>query len=109
MSYNIDVTEKFQKELKRLLKKYKSLKEEYDQLINTLQNNPTLGKSIGHNCYKIRIAIKSKGTGKSGGARIITNVYIEGTTVYLLTIYDKSEQENITDKDLKQLLALIEK
>jgi mRNA-degrading endonuclease RelE of RelBE toxin-antitoxin system len=109
MSYNIDVTEKFQKELKRLLKKYKSLKEEYDQLINTLQNNPTLGKSIGHNCYKIRIAIKSKGTGKSGGARIITNVYIEGTTVYLLTIYDKSEQENITDKDLKKLLALIEK
>jgi mRNA-degrading endonuclease RelE of RelBE toxin-antitoxin system len=109
MSYNIDVTEKFQKELKRLLKKYKSLKEEYAQLISTLQNNPKLGTSIGQNCYKIRIAIKSKGTGKSGGARIITNVYIEGTTVYLLTIYDKSEQENITDKDLKQLLALIEK
>ena len=109
MSYNIDVTEKFQKELKRLLKKYKSLKEEYAQLISTLQNNPTLGTSIGQNCYKIRIAIKSKGTGKSGGARIITNVFIEGTTVYLLTIYDKSEQENITDKDLKQLLALIEK
>lgn len=109
MSYNIDVTDKFQKELKRLLKKYKSLKEEYAQLISTLQKNPKLGTSIGQNCYKIRIAIKSKGTGKSGGARIITNVFIEGTTVYLLTIYDKSEQENITDKDLKQLLSLIEK
>lgn len=109
MSYNIDVTDKFQKELKRLLKKYKSLKEEYAQLISTLQNNPKLGTSIGQNCYKIRIAIKSKGTGKSGGARIITNVFIEGTTVYLLTIYNKSEQENITDKDLKQLLSLIEK
>ena len=109
MSYRIVQVIYFENKLKRLVKKYPSLIKEIFELRQKLSENPKLGTSIGQNCYKIRIAVKSKGTGKSGGARIITNVYIEGTTVYLLNIYDKSEQENITDKDLKQLLSLIEK
>jgi mRNA-degrading endonuclease RelE of RelBE toxin-antitoxin system len=53
------------------------------------------------------LAIASKGKGKSGGARIITYVYVDGKIVYLLSIYDKSEQSYITDKKLKALIALI--
>jgi len=52
---------------------------------------------------KIRLAIASKRKGKSGGARVITCVLIEDTEVHLLTIYDKSEKEDISDKELKTL------
>nr|WP_255353670.1 type II toxin-antitoxin system RelE/ParE family toxin [Pedobacter sp. R20-19] len=62
---------------------------------------------MGKNCFKIRIAITSKGKGKSGGARVITNFIITESTVYLLSIYDKSEQDNISDKELLELLKEI--
>ena len=100
MSYNIEVTAYFRKQLKRLAKKYPSLKAEFSDLITSLKENPLQGTNIGNNCYKIRIAIASKGKGKSGGARIITHVQIIQTKVFLLSIYDKSEQSDINDKDL---------
>ncbi|MBW1619816.1 type II toxin-antitoxin system RelE/ParE family toxin, partial [Empedobacter falsenii] len=58
-------------------------------------------------CYKIRLAIKSKGKGKSGGARVITHLFIENETIYLLSLYDKSEQNSISDKEIKDLLKPI--
>jgi hypothetical protein len=73
-------------------------------LLVLLESNPKLGTPIGHDCYKIRIAIKSKGKGKSGGARVITNVYFTGRRLFLLTIYDKSEEDNISDKELLDML-----
>ena len=69
-----------------------------------LHTNPTKGTPIGRSCYKIRLAIKSKGKGKSGGARVITYYYIHGNTVYLLAIYDKTEQENISEEKISELL-----
>ncbi|OIQ95983.1 toxin HigB-2 [mine drainage metagenome] len=107
MSYNVIASGRFQKEMKRLVKKYPSLKNEYAVLIDSLETNPVQGIALHHNCYKIRISIASKGKGKSGGARVITNVFIKGKTVYLLTIYDKSEMENISDKELLELLKEI--
>jgi hypothetical protein len=65
------------------------------------------GVDMGHNCYKIRIAIASKGKGKSGGARIITNLLVSNAIVYLLTIYDKSDKESLTDKELIELLKFV--
>lgn len=108
MNYKIKTLPRFEKELKRLVKKYPSLKKEYILLIKTLQENPELGKAIGNNCYKVRIAIASKGRGKSGGARVITYLQVADTTVFLLSIYDKSEQENIPDKELAELLKWID-
>jgi len=107
MSYNIEITALFEKQLKRLVKKFPSLKKEFAQLIKLLQENPRSGISIGNNCYKIRIAISSKGKGKSGGARVITHIQISQTTVYLFAIYDKSEQSDISDADLKEWVKLI--
>jgi len=72
-----------------------------------LSDSPVQGKALGNNCYKIRMAIRSKGKGKSGGARIIIHIHIEKQRVYLLSIYDKSSQETLTDKELKELLAYI--
>ena len=61
MSYKIVTLVPFEKELKRLAKKYPSLKDEYQNLLQALKNRPDLGIHIGNNCYKIRIAIASKG------------------------------------------------
>lgn len=66
-----------------------------------------LGNPIGKDCYKIRIAISSKGKGKSGGARLITYVRIARSRVYLMDIYDKSEQANISDKELSLLINIL--
>lgn len=108
MNYKVETLENFRKEAKRLIKKYPSLKKELGNLGVVLSANPKSGTSLGHNCYKIRIAIASKGKGKSGGARIITHVYLSNSTVYLLSIFDKSEKDNISDKEIISLLNDIE-
>lgn len=107
MSYNIIPIPVFQKQAKRLTKKFPSLKKELIAFRKSLINDPTQGTSIGNGCYKVRLAIESKGKGKSGGARVITHVHVEGENIFLLTIYDKSEKENISDKELKTLLSFI--
>ena len=107
MTYNIIAVPTFRKELKKLAKKYHSLKSDLRVLFETLETNPTQGTNLGNNCYKIRLAIASKGKGKSGGARLITNFVITDATVYLLTIYDKSDKENLTNKELNELLKYV--
>lgn len=97
----------FAREAKPLLKKYASLRSELQQLILQLEANPLTGSPIGRNCYKVRLKIASKGKGSSGGARIITCVVAVTETVFLLSIYDKSEQENISDKRLAELLQML--
>lgn len=103
MNYNIIPLPFFNRQLKRLVKKYPSLKKEYENLIATLEKEPQHGAPLGNDCYKIRLAIASKGKGKSGGARVITLVIHTSITVYLLTIFDKSEQENISDIELANM------
>lgn len=107
MNYKVEVTAKFKKHAKHLLKKFPSLKHELEFLFNSLETEPQKGTPIGYDCYKIRLAIASKGKGKSGGARVITHLHVTKTTVYLLTIFDKSEQDNISDNELKELLSFI--
>ncbi len=108
MSYNIISTHRFEKELKRLAKKFPSLKNEFAQLITDISVNPEAGTFIGNNCYKICLAIGSKGKGKSGGGRVITYLYIKTETVYLLTIYDKGEKANLKPNELKEMIESLE-
>lgn len=107
MSYRIDTIAPFRKSAKKLIKKYPSLKAELAELGHELAKNPIIGTSLGNNCYKIRLAISSKGKGKSGGARVITFVLISKKDVYLIAIYDKSEKENLSDAELTSLIKLI--
>jgi hypothetical protein len=107
MSYNVVAIPPFDRQLKRLVKKYPSLKIEYADLIESLEENPVQGDALANNCYKIRLAIKSKGKGKSGGARVITQIQVVENNVFLLALYDKSEQENISDKEIEYLLSFI--
>jgi len=57
---------------------------------------------LGNDYYKIRLAITSKGKGKSGGARVITCVKVVVNTTYLVGIYDKSEKESISIKEIQK-------
>ena len=107
MSYRIIAISVFEKQFKRLYKKYPSLKSDFKELIEQLNSNPTSGIPLGNNCFKIRLKINSKNKGKSAGARVITHVYLSNETIYLLSIYDKSELESITDKEIKDLLSQI--
>jgi len=108
MSYNVKTIAVFERQAKRLVKKYPSLKSELLELVQLLKEVPQKqGTSLGNNCYKIRIAIAAKGKGKSGGARIITHLQISKSVVFLLSIYDKSEQTDITDIELSELLKFV--
>jgi mRNA-degrading endonuclease RelE of RelBE toxin-antitoxin system len=108
MKYYVKTTSKFDSRLKRLVKKYPSLAIEYQKLVNSLESDPVRGISIGKGCYKLRLSIASKGKGKSGGARVIYYIHVSKTTILLLTIFDKSEQESIPMTELVDLLSMID-
>lgn len=109
MNFNVEITSYFKKQAKHLLKKYPSLKGELETLITSLEINPIQGSALANQCYKIRISIASKNKRKSGGGRIIINVRLSHQLVYLLSIYDKAEQDTISDSEIKALLDLIPK
>ncbi len=108
MSFEVKPIAVFQRNFKRLGKKYRSLPDELNTLVQELRISPHMGTGIGHGCYKIRLAIASKGGGKSGGARVITYVRVINETVFLLAIYDKSEQGSISDQQVLALLGLLD-
>ncbi len=108
MSYNLYLTERFQKEAKKLNKKYPSFKQDYNDFLDNLESNPVQGSPLGKSCYKIRLRISSKSKGKSGGARVITHIHISEMTIYLLSIYDKGEKESLSQRELEELMAQIE-
>ncbi len=104
----IEATLRFLRNAKRLNKKFPSFNIDLTDKLKSLLENPQQGESIGQSCYKVRMAITSKGKGKSGGSRLITYVRIEQDIIYLLTIYDKSERENLDTDELDELLKQIE-
>ncbi|MDR0794215.1 MAG: hypothetical protein LBE82_12985 [Chitinophagaceae bacterium] len=104
MNFSIIPSDRFKKEAKRLTKKFPSLKQELDDLNEVLEKYPEIGIPLGNDSYKIKLTVKSKGKGKSGGARIITYLLINNKEVYLLTIYDKSELDSIDNKTIKAII-----
>ena len=109
MSCNItvSVSDDFAKEAKRLAKKYPSFKQDYKDFLDSIKENPLQGDEITKNTRKIRIAIKSKGKGKSGGARVITfNVLtnVENGQVVFLLLYDKEDASTVKVNVVKQLV-----
>ena len=107
MNYNVKALASFERQAKRLIKKYPSLEKEIFELIQSLKSNPTQGDVLGKNCFKIRLAIASKGKGKSGGARIISHIVFRNEIVYLVSIYDKSEIGSISPEQINELLKQV--
>jgi len=112
MNYSIVTTPEFDKRIKRLSKKYSSIKSDFGVFLQSLQDNPIQGVLLKDGFRKIRMAISSKGKGKSGGARVITlNCLLDESKkqIILVTIYDKNEQENITDAEISAALRTLSK
>jgi len=106
MVYEIVATEDFERQLRSLNKKYSSIPNDYARFLEYLLKNPKMGDKLGNNTRKVRMAIASKNKGKRGGARVITYnvlINIENTKIYLLTIYEKGEKENISGKEIESL------
>lgn len=108
MSLQIEALPNFARELKQLKKRYPSILQDLRNLVADLTVNPQQGVPLGNNCYKIRLAVRSKDQGKSGGARIITCVALLSEKLTLLSIYDKSAHDTISDARLQELRKLAE-
>ncbi len=110
MANSIKYSSIFEKYFKRYKKKYRSLETDIEALESLLLENPELGTHLGNGLYKIRLSVKSKNRGKSGGFRVITYLVAEdntGTEITLLILYDKSEIENFTVAELLEIVANI--
>lgn len=99
MKSSVFVEASFEKPAKKLAKRYPSFPADLLKLNDDLEANPLLGVSLGGNLRKVRLTIKSRSKGKSGGARVITYIYVAHNSVHLLTVYGKSEAETISDEN----------
>jgi mRNA-degrading endonuclease RelE of RelBE toxin-antitoxin system len=107
MNYRLTTIKCFDVAAKRLAKKYPSFKSDLAEFCKTLLENPKQGAELYPGIRKIRLAIKSKGKGKSGGARVISYDFItkemDGEIVLLL-IYDKENASTVDVNVLKQII-----
>jgi mRNA-degrading endonuclease RelE of RelBE toxin-antitoxin system len=108
MSYRIIVTEVFKKQLKKIYKRQRSIKQDVQQLIESLEQNPFQGTTITESVYKIRMSVSSSGKGKSGGVRIITYLMLREQELYLISIYNKSKQDSISKDMIVQILKKLD-
>lgn len=107
MNYEIIATPFFLRNIKRLSKKYLSLRKDYGLFLSELKANPQMGVDLGGGLHKIRVRISDKNKGKSGGARVITFTVLvaaEESQLYLVCIYDKSERKNMTADEVRFIL-----
>lgn len=97
-------TTDFKTAYKRLKKKYASFDSDFRTLMRSLTEKPEQGVELFDGIRKIRLNIKSKGKGKSGGARIIIRVQRINDVLAFLFVYDKSEMENVRDEYLRDII-----
>jgi mRNA-degrading endonuclease RelE of RelBE toxin-antitoxin system len=100
---NIVTIPTFEKNAKKIAKRDKLLFKDLQKLFEILTNNPREGTSLGNNCYKIRIQNSSAKRGKSGGYRVVS-YYCDKEVLGLLTIYSKSDRENIFQNEIDELI-----
>ncbi|MBO3794547.1 hypothetical protein [Bacillus subtilis] len=115
MDYEVIPTQEFNKRLRFYInkKKYRKIYDDIDPIIDELANGNFLGDEINglglpdeeYN-YKVRVANTSAKVGKSNGFRLIYYVVKDDKEIYLLTIYSKKDKENITNRELRDLIKL---
>ena len=108
MSFEIKTTSRFEKSAKALSKRHRSLKADLANFIDSLEINPFQGDELSPGIRKIRMAITSKGRGKSGGARVITYTIViteNQGSVYLMDIYDKSDFSTIDVSAIQSVIS----
>lgn len=106
MSINVDYTLEFKRNIRQLVKKYPSIRQDIEPIIQGLQQGELLGDRIQHSgyiVYKLRVKNSDNRKGKSAGYRVI--YYLKtAENIVLVTIYSKSEQSDITTNELKTII-----
>lgn len=108
MSFDVKTTSRFEKSAKMLFKRHRSLKSDLNNFITSLELNPFQGDELQPGIRKIRMAITSKGRGKSGGARVITYTVVFAENkgdVYLMDIYDKSDYSTVDVSVIQKMIT----
>ena len=104
----VKTSEDFRIAYKRLKKRHKSLQQDFEQLLSSLLQNPIQGVELDGGVRKVRMAITSKGRGKSGGARVIIRMRVVADELQLLYIYDKADYENVSEDFLRDVIKRME-
>ena len=104
MNLKILSLESFSKDVKKLYKKYRKIADDLKVLEKQLYEDPKIGMELGNSCYKVRLQNSSVPTGKSGGFRVIYYYIDDKNRLYLMSIYSKSELENISDEKIMDIL-----
>lgn len=99
----VEETETFSKCLKKLQKRFKNIQTDCDNFIDKIDTLESLGTSLGNGIYKVRIANSNKKSGKSAGYRLISYLKLTDSELYLMYIYDKSDTDNISEKQIDEL------
>lgn len=100
---NFETVSRFDKEVKKLSKKYNLIKEDLNNFVLDFDTIHKESTSIKNNLYKVRLSNSNKNKGKRAGYRIYYYLKVNDT-VYLLTIYDKSQIESINENTLNQYI-----
>jgi hypothetical protein len=101
MKRRITQTRCFAKEIDDLIRKKKLLQEDFEAFKKKLIENPELGDLIIGTGGVRKTRLKSASRGKSGGFRVCYFDHGEGKELFLLLIYPKNEQENLTPGEKK--------
>jgi hypothetical protein len=99
----VEETETFSKCLKKLQKRFKNIQKDCDKFIEGIDTVDSLGTSLGNGIYKVRIANSDKKSGKSAGYRLVSYLKLTDSELYLMYIYDKSDTDNISEKQIDEL------
>ena len=101
---SIQETDTFAKAVKKLQKRFKNIEKDYDKFIDSIETTDNLGIDLGNGIYKVRIANSDKQTGKSSGYRLVSYLKLIDSTLYLMYIYDKSDLDTISEKQIDTLI-----
>lgn len=112
MLYKIIPTPTFQKDVKEYKKRFKNITKDLDTIIGKLALGDLLGdkvpninlKEVNEEIKKVRVINTDSNKGKSNGYRLIYYVVKNDGTIYLLTVYYKKDRENITTKEIEDLI-----
>jgi len=98
-------TAHFSKQLKPFVKKYRNISSDVARSLQEFVKESA--QYLGAKLYKIRVRSKDLAKGKRGGFRMIVYCIKVADAIIPVTLYQKSETENITERELEYHLACI--
>jgi mRNA-degrading endonuclease RelE of RelBE toxin-antitoxin system len=103
----VSFTAEFKRNISRLAKKYRNIRQDVQPVIAQLEQGGTPGDQVqraGHPLYKVRVKNTDAQRGKSGGYRII--YYLQTTSkVILITLYSKTEQGDVSAEQIRRIIS----